>query len=57
MIQVVMISVIVNEAMEVGYLSALTGASLLPVLQEAVISNFCPDSMGTLIPKPLRNLI
>lgn len=27
MIQVVMISVIVNEAMEVGYLSALTGAA------------------------------
>lgn len=52
MIQVVMTSVIANEAMEVEYLSALTGASLLPVLQEAVISNFCPDSMGTLILKP-----
>lgn len=47
-----MTSVIANEAMEVEYLSALPGASLLPILQEAVISNFCPDSMGTLILKP-----
>lgn len=38
--------------MDVEYLSALIGASLLPIPQEAVISNFCPDSMGTLIPKP-----
>lgn len=52
MIQVVMTSVIANEAMDVEYLSALIGASLLPVPQEAVISNFCPDSMGALIPRP-----
>lgn len=48
----VMTSVIANEAMDIEYLSILTGASLLPVPQEAVISNFCPESMGTLIPKP-----
>lgn len=52
MIRVVMTSVITNEAMDIAYLSTLTGAGLLPVLQKAVISNFCPDSMGTLIPKP-----
>lgn len=52
MIQVVMTSVIANEAMDVEYLSVLIGASLLPVLQEAVMSHFCPNSMSTLIPKP-----
>lgn len=41
-----MTSVIANEAMDIEYLGALIGASLLPVLQEAVISNFCPDSMA-----------
>lgn len=58
MIQVVMTSVIANEAMDVEYLSVLIGASLLPVLQEAVMSHFCPDSVSTLIPKPFtRNLL
>lgn len=52
MLQVVMTSVIANEAMDVEYLSILMGASLLPIPQEAVISNFCPDAMSPLIPKP-----